>query len=398
MLYRSMPANGDRLSILGFGCMRLPVKDGRIDETRATRQIRHAIDSGVNYVDTAWPYHGGQSEPFLARALADGYREKVKLATKLPSWMVHTRADMDRFLDLQLERLDTACIDYYLVHGLNRSHWERLAPLGLLEFLDRAKSSGKIANAGFSFHGQLAEFQQILDARPWAFCQIQYNFLDEEHQAGTEGLRYAASKGVGVIVMQPLRGGMLGLPSPPPAIAAIWEQAGNSRTPAAWALRWVWNHPEVIVALSGMNEESQVEENLALARRARADSLTAAELDVIRRVARAYRDLMRVGCTGCGYCKPCPSAVAIPDCFDVYNYLHMFGNTTGAGFVYVLRMSGLISGQAGYASQCTRCGECLDKCPQSLQIPDLLELVAAEFEGGDLKAREALVRQAMGLG
>jgi len=147
-----------------------------------------------------------------------------------------------------------------------------------------------------------------------------------------------------------------------------------------------------------MNEESQVEENLALARRARADSLTAAELDVIRRVARAYRDLMRVGCTGCGYCKPCPSAVAIPDCFDVYNYLHMFGNTTGAGFVYVLRMSGLISGQAGYASQCTRCGECLDKCPQSLQIPDLLELVAAEFEGGDLKAREALVRQAMGLG
>jgi len=398
MLYRSMPANGDRLSILGFGCMRLPVKDGRIDETRATRQIRHAIDSGVNYVDTAWPYHGGQSEPFLARALAGGYRKKVKLATKLPSWMVHTRADMDRFLDLQLERLDTACIDYYLVHGLNRSHWERLAPLGLLEFLDRAKSSGKIANAGFSFHGELAGFKQILDARPWAFCQIQYNFLDEEHQAGTEGLRYAASKGVGVIVMQPLRGGMLGLPSPPPAIAAIWEQAGNSRTPAAWALRWVWNHPEVIVALSGMNEESQVEENLALARRARADSLTAAELDMIRRVARAYRDLMRVGCTGCGYCKPCPSAVAIPDCFEVYNHLHMFGNATGAGFVYVLRMSGLISGQAGYASQCTRCGECLDKCPQSLQIPDLLELVAAEFEGGDLKAREALVRQAMGLG
>ncbi len=395
MLYRTMPKTGDRLSILGFGCMRLPVADGRIDEPRATRQIRHAIDSGVNYIDTAWPYHMSEGEPFVGRALAGGYREKVKLATKLPSWMVHTPADMDRFLSLQLERLNTARIDYYLAHGLSRSLWERMAALGMLEFLERAKAGGRIVNAGFSFHGELADFKQIVDAYPWAFCQIQYNFLDEERQAGTEGLKYAASKGLGVIVMQPLRGGTLGLATPPPAIADIWKEAGSARTPAAWALSWVWNHPEVVVALSGMNEEAQIEENLALA--SRAQPLAAGDLDLIARVARKYREIMKIGCTGCGYCKPCPSGVAIADCFDVYNHLHMFGDAGGANFVYTLRMSGMTSGEPGYASQCSRCGDCVEKCPQSLQIPDLLEKVAGELEVGDLKAREAMVRQVMAI-
>jgi predicted aldo/keto reductase-like oxidoreductase len=377
--------------------MRLPVAGGRIDEPRATRQIRHAIDSGVNYVDTAWPYHAGDGEPFVGRALAGGYREKVKLATKLPCWMVHTTADMDRFLNLQLERLNTTHIDYYLVHGLNGSAWERMAALGVLEFLERAQADGRIVNAGFSFHGELPDFKQIVEAHPWVFCQIQYNFLDEVRQAGTEGLGYAASKGLGVVVMQPLRGGMLGLASPPPAIAAILEEAGQGRTPAAWALSWVWDHPQVVVALSGMNDESQIEENLALASRAHPNSLGADELDVIARIARKYQEIVKVGCTGCGYCKPCPSGVAIPDCFDVYNHLYMFSDPGGAKFVYALRMSGMISGTAGYASQCSRCGDCIEKCPQFLQIPDLLEKVAEELEGPDLKATEAMVRHVMAI-
>src|ERR1039458_1156769 len=276
MLYRKAPKSGDELSILGFGCMRLAQKDGRIDEERAALQIRHSIDCGLNYIDTAWPYHGGESEPFLGRALAGGYRERVKIATKLPAWLVENRADMDRFLDAQLRKLATSRIDYYLVHSLNGDTWDRVAALGVAEFLDRAASDGRIVNAGFSFHGMREDFRRIVDAYPWIFCQIQYNYLDEENQAGTEGLKYAASKGLGVIVMEPLRGGVLAASPQPPAIDALWREAAQRRTPAEWALRWVWNHPEVTVALSGMNDEAQVEENLRIAADARPDSLTAA--------------------------------------------------------------------------------------------------------------------------
>jgi hypothetical protein len=392
MLYRKAPKTGDELSILGFGCMRLAQKDGRIDEERATRQIRHAIDSGVNYIDTAWPYHGGESEPFLGRALAGGYRERVKLATKLPAWIVQNRADMDRFLDAQLQKLATSRIDYYLVHSLDGDTWDRVAALGVAEFLDRAKSDGRIVNAGFSFHGIREDFKRIVDAYPWKFCQIQYNYLDEEHQAGTEGLKYAASKDLGVIVMEPLRGGALAVP-PPPAIDALWREAERRRTPAEWALRWVWNHPEVTVVLSGMNDEAQVEENLRIAADARPGSLSAAEVDLVGRVGRKYREIMKVGCTGCGYCQPCPSGVDIPGSFELFNAFHTFGKTQEAGFLYVLRAGGVMSGRPAYASLCSHCLDCLQKCPQGLEIPDLLEQVVREFEGEGLKEREAMARQ-----
>ena len=271
MLYRRMPKNGDMLSILGFGCMRLPMKEGRIDEARAIAQIRHAIDSGVNYVDTAWPYHGGMSEPLLGKALAGGYREKVKVATKLPSWLIKTPADMDRYLSAQLEKLGTDRIDYYLVHSLNGPAWDALETLGVTAFLDRAKADGRIVNAGFSFHGLSEDFIRIVDAYPWDFCQIQYNFLDREYQAGLKGLTYAASKNLGVIVMEPLRGGNLGA-APPPEIQEIWDTAETKRSPVSWALTWVWNHPEVTVVLSGMNEEAHIDENLAAAENARPGS------------------------------------------------------------------------------------------------------------------------------
>jgi predicted aldo/keto reductase-like oxidoreductase len=391
MLFRKAPQTGDTLSILGFGCMRLAQKDGRIDEERATRQIRHAIDSGVNYIDTAWPYHAGQSEPFVGRVLRDGYRERVKLATKLPSWLVKNRADMDRFLDAQLEKLATSRIDYYLVHSLNGRTWDQVAACGVMEFLDRAQADGRIGNVGFSFHGIREDFQRIVDAYPWKFCQIQYNYLDEENQAGTEGLKYAAAKGLGVIVMEPLRGGALAASPQPAAVEAIWKEAETTRTPAEWALRWVWNHPEVTLVLSGMNEDSQVEENLRIASDARAGSLSGAELELVGRVARKYRELLKVGCTGCGYCQPCPSGVNIPEIFSCYNALHTFGSDQ-ARLMYVIRMGGVLTGVPGYASLCSQCQDCLDKCPQSLEIPDLLEQVVKEFEGDGLRDLEAMVR------
>lgn len=392
MLYRQAPKTGDKLSILGFGCMRLAQKDGRIDEERATLQVRHAIDHGVNYIDTAWPYHGGESEPFVGRALAGGYRERVKLATKLPAWLVKDRADMDCFLDAQLQKLATPRIDYYLVHSVNGDTWDRVAALGVAEFLDRAKADGRIVNAGFSFHGIREDFKRIVDAYPWEFCQIQYNYLDAENQAGTEGLKYAGSKGLGVIVMEPLRGGALASSPQPPAIDALWREAGPHRSPAEWALRWVWNHAEVTVALSGMNDEAQVEENLRIAGEARPGSLTIAEEDLVGRVARKYRDIMKVGCTGCGYCQPCPSGVDIPCCFDLLNAAYTFGKSDEARFLYVARAGGLLSGRPAYASLCSRCMDCVQKCPQGLEIPDLLEQAVRDFEGEGLRDREAKVR------
>ena len=393
MQYRKMPKNGDALSVLGFGCMRLPIKDGIIDEARAIRQIRGAVDQGVNYLDTAWPYHAGESEPLLGKALRDGYRSKIKLATKLPSWMIKSRADMDRFLAAQLKKLETDHIDYYLLHSLDGAAWDNLEQLGTLEFLEQAKKDGRIVNAGFSFHGLAGDFKRIVDAYPWVFCQIQYNYLDQTYQAGTAGLVYAAAKGLGVIVMEPLRGGNLGLPKPPAAIEAIWNEARVRRTSSEWALRWIWNRPEVTVILSGMNDEAHIRENLALADTAQANSLTHEELDLVDRASRTYRELMKVGCTGCGYCMPCPAHVSIPICFEEYNRLHMFGGVEAGKFRYALRMSGdLVDGRPGYASQCVKCGACLDKCPQQIPIPDALAQVAAELEDADLPSRVAKAR------
>jgi hypothetical protein len=394
-----MPKNDDRLSILGYGCMRLPAKDGKIDEEKAIRQIHYAIDQGVNYVDTAWPYHAGESEILVGKAMRGGYRDRVKLATKLPSWLIKSRTEMDRYMEAQLRKLDTDHIDYYLIHALDGKLWDNLEPLGVLEFLEHAKKDGRIVNAGFSFHGLADDFIRIVDAYPWCFCQIQYNYLDQDYQAGTKGLQYAAAKNLGVIVMEPLRGGNLGLATPPPAIGALWDKAEIRRTPAEWALRWAWNRPEVTVILSGMNDDAHIQENLSMANDARTDALTEAELDLVEKVAGTYRALMKVGCTGCGYCMPCPSEVKIPLCFEEYNKVHMFGALDEGKFRYALRLSGdLVDGRPGYASQCIQCGTCLDKCPQNIQIPDILAQVVSEFEGPDLMDRVAAARKIFKVG
>jgi predicted aldo/keto reductase-like oxidoreductase len=287
MQYRTFGKLDWEPSALGFGAMRLPVIDdnpGKIDEPEATRMLRYAIDHGVNYVDTAYPYHEETSETFLGRALQDGYRQRIKLATKLPSWLVKVAEDCDRYLNEQLERLQTETIDFYLLHGLNEERWPKLRDLNVLEWAEKAMADGRIRYLGFSFHDRYDVFQEIVDASDqWTFCQIQYNYMDEEHQAGTRGLKYAADKGLAVVVMEPIRGGQLAR-NPPQAIAELWDTAAPRRTPADWALQWVWNHPEVSVVLSGMSTMEQVKQNVASASQSGPGTLTADELALIARV------------------------------------------------------------------------------------------------------------------
>lgn len=379
MLYRTVPKTGDKLSILGFGCMRYASKGRGIDEERTIQQIRYAIDHGVNYLDTAPVYHMGKSEPILGKALLGGYREKVRIATKLPHWSVGTREDMDRILGEQLKTLQTDHIDYYLLHTLNRAAFWRLVSLGILEFLDTAKNDGRIRNAGFSTHATVAEFKEIVDAYPWEFCQIQYNYLDEMNQAGTEGLKYAASKHLAVIIMEPLRGGNLA-GRVPDSVQKIWDGAPVKRSPAEWALRWVFDHPEVTVVLSGMNEEAHIDENLRVAETALPDSLSSEERSTIDAARDEYNHLMKIGCTGCGYCMPCPFGVDIPGCFAEYNTHHVFPHDRSGRFQYIGRHGGLM-GQESYAGLCRSCGKCEKVCPQHLPIPALMKQVSREMDG-----------------
>lgn len=380
MLYRNFGKTNEKVSTLGFGCMRLPLIPGgdatNIDEEKSIKLIRSAIDKGVNYIDTAYPYHGtgmghgGASEPFVGRALKDGYREKVKLATKLPSWLINSRSDMDKYLNEQLERLQTDHIDFYLVHSLNRKDWDRLKKNGIDEFLDSALKDGRIKYAGFSFHDKLDLFKEIVDYYDWSFCQIQYNYLDEEFQAGTEGLKYAAERGLGITIMEPLRGGKL-VNNLPREAKEAFNEADIKRTPAEWALKWVWNHPEVSVILSGMNSMDQVEENIKIASETEAHSLTEEELKLIDKVNNIIKGKVKVNCTACGYCMPCPAGVNIPGCFSAYNNYGMFGKDETYNI--------MIRRRNQEASNCVKCGKCETHCPQGISIRKELEKVNEVF-------------------
>ena len=399
MLYRKMPKVKEALSVLGFGCMRMPLqKDGSLDRRRGIDQIRYAIDNGVNYLDTAWPYHSGESEPLVGEALEQGYRDKAYIATKLPSWMVGGREEMDSYLNSQLQRLKSDSIDFYLMHNLNGPMWERLKEMRVLDFIDEAKASGKIRYTGFSFHGHVADFKTIINDYDWEFCQIQYNYLDEYHQAGREGLEYAAAKDLGVVIMEGLRGGSLGDPEPPGEVEQLWANSTTSRTPVEWALRWIWDHPEVSLVLSGMNEEAHIEENLKIARQAEPNSLDDTERDLVKLVSDTYKRMMKVNCTGCEYCKPCPVGVNIPAAFDVFNKLHMYKNSDEAKFLYAVRCCGVFAaGEVQYASLCVQCGECLEKCPQNIDIPTALEDVVRDLEDDKMEERVVAVRKMLNM-
>ena len=376
MLYRKFGQLDFHLSALGFGCMRLPIlnKDqSNINEAEAIRMIRYAIDQGVNYIDTAYFYHNGQSEIVVGKALKEGYREKVKLATKLPVGRVQTYADFDRYLNEQLQKLDTGYIDFYLMHGLNRRTWDNIRQLGFERFLGQALADGRIRYVGFSFHDEYPVFTEIIDAYPWTFCQIQYNYMDTHIQAGTSGLKYAAAKGLAVVVMEPIKGGKLAK-NPPPAIQNIWDKSPTKRSPAAWALRWVWNHPEVSVVLSGMSTMDQVEENLRSVETAKPNSLDEADLSLIEQVKTIYNSLTKIDCTACGYCQPCPSGVEIPRNFSLYNEAHTYNDFSASRFAYRQFFQ-----ENSRASACTECGQCEDLCPQHLNIREHLKEVDTAF-------------------
>jgi predicted aldo/keto reductase-like oxidoreductase len=380
MQYRPFGPLNWKSSILGFGAMRLPTFDndpGQIDEPEATRMLRYAIDHGVNYVDTAYTYHKETSERFVGRALKDGYRERVKVATKLPCWKVEEKSDFDRLLDEQLERLQIANIDLYLMHSLNATNWPKIRDLKVFDAAERAMADGRIGWLGFSFHDQYEVFQEIVDGYDnWMFCQIQYNFMDTEYQAGTRGLHYATDKGLAVVVMEPLRGGRL-VNQIPPSVQAIWDSAPARRTPADAALQWVWNHPQVSVVLSGMSTMEQVQQNIQSAESSSVGSLTTEELDVYDRVRAAYEEIGPIPCTDCLYCLPCPSGVEIPRVFEFYNDLMMYGAEGRAKWAY-----NNLLGEGQRADACIECGECLDKCPQHIEIPEWLEK-AHERLGGE---------------
>jgi predicted aldo/keto reductase-like oxidoreductase len=317
----------------------------------------------------------------------------VKIATKLPHWSARSKKDMDKILDEQLLKLKTDRIDYYLVHGLGGALWEKAKSKGVIDFLDEALKKGKIINVGFSFHGLAEDFNGIVDDYDWTFCQIQYNFLDTKNQAGTAGLQYAASKDMAVMIMEPLRGGNLAK-TPPPSVQDIWAKADHKKTPVEWALRWIWNHPEVTVVLSGMNNDDHIAENLALAEKALPNSLSEKELKLVEEAAAEFRRVMKVGCTGCQYCMPCPAGVNIPSCFDWYNSRHVFKDKR-AKLTYVFFNGGIGTGKPTLASMCVQCEKCLEKCPQHLPIPDLLEEVKEDMEGIMTKPMIWLIKRVM---
>ncbi len=377
MKYRPFGKLDFQVSALGFGCMRLPTIAGdakAVDEELAIKMIRYALDHGVNYVDTAYPYHAGASERVLGKALKDGYRDKTRIATKLPTWAVKTAADFDRLLDEQLQRLDVDRIDFYLLHNLKSAVWPRLRGLGVLDWLDRIQADGRVSHVGFSFHDHYEVFEEIIRSYDhWALAQIQYNYVNESVQAGTKGLKFAASQGLAVVVMEPILGGCLA--NPPAAIRAILDSAPVKRSPAEWALQWVWNHPEVSVALSGMSTMEQVVENVESACRSGAGSLTPEELDLIARAQKAREELGVSPCTGCGYCLPCPHGVDIPFNMQLYNDALVFG-----GNQKVLNRN-LYNGlaQEARAGACQACGECEDKCPQDIPIREWMAKIHEYF-------------------
>jgi predicted aldo/keto reductase-like oxidoreductase len=381
MQYRKMGSLDWEVSALGFGCMRLPSRRFSLmgaDLEESKRIIRYGIDRGINYIDTAWPYHLGESERVVGQTLQDGYREKVHLVTKLPVPVVRKTEDFDRFLNSQLAKLQTDYLDIYLLHSLNAGTFEKVKRLGLIDKMEEAQRQGRIRHIGFSFHDTYPVFKEIIDYYNWDMAQIQYNYMDTAVQATTDGLEYAHSKGIAVVVMEPIKGGTLA--NPPVEAIDVMNSVVQERTPVDWALQFLWNRPEVATVLSGMGNMQMVEENCDSAERSGINSLNKEEEDVITRLAEIYREKILVPCTGCEYCLPCPEGVNIPHNFAILNNLSL--EQSRIRLFQVRRGYKKLTGTRekldkenpnGNGSLCVSCGECLDKCPQEIDIPLELE-------------------------
>ena len=394
MLYRVNNKNNDNISVLGYGCMRLPKKGLKIDLEKTTILIKKAVELGINYFDTAYVYPG--SEEALGIILEkEKLRDKIKIATKLPIIMCKKEDDFDKFFNKQLDRLKTDRIDYYLLHMLCDSDtFDKLKLLNIIEWIEKKKKEGSIKNIGFSYHGGKSEFKKLIDSYNWDFCMIQYNYLDEFNQAGKEGLHYAYKKGIPVFVMEPLRGGMLvnGLPE---KAKKEFNSIDKKRTLVEWSLRWIWNQKEVTMLLSGMNELKQIEENVQIADRSNIDSLTKKEFDVYDKVLDETNKLTKIPCTGCGYCMPCPQGVDIPTCFSCYN--ETFTHSYKSGFKRYFMTTGSTSIKQSNASKCIKCKLCEKHCPQNIEISKRLTEVSKRMEFIWFRPITSFVRKIMGI-
>ena len=382
MWYREMGKTGEKVSILGFGCMRLPIRGryDQIDVEKASNLLDYALDHGINYLDTAYPYHGidtshgGNSEIFLGEYLNENSRrDEVYLATKLPTWLLEDEGDMDNFLNEQLKRLQTDSIDFYLLHSLKENQWFQLEILGVLEFLDDALSDGRIKYTGFSSHDESDFNKEVIDSYDWDMCQIQYNYLDENIQAGKEGLHYAADKGLGVAIMEPLKGGVLAN-QVPSEVQRIWDESQFERTPAEWAFRYLWDISEISVVLSGMNTMEQLQENLNTAKNSIPNSMTSEEEKIMEEVKKVYQGKIAVECTACGYCMPCPSGINIPQCFSYLNQAEMLEDYSEVRNQYYFMLK-----EREMAGNCLECGLCEEICSQHISIREKLKEVARKM-------------------
>lgn len=381
MHYRKFGSIKWQVSALGFGIMRMPLLDnetGTLDEEESVRMIRESINRGVNYIDTAFPYHNGKSEALVAKALKGGYREKVKIATKLPSWLIKEHADLDKYLNKQLKRLQCDSIDFYLLHALNETYWNKLRELDVFSWLEEKKSKGIIKYIGFSFHDEFPLFKEIIDSYDkWDICQIQYNFMDKNYQAGQKGIRYAASKGLGVVVMEPLKGGQLAYKYPD-SVQNVWDKSDHFAGPVERAMAWLWDQEEVSVVLSGMSEMEHVLANTEMSDRHDINGISREDYLLYEEAAEAYKALSPIPCTECGYCMPCPHGVNIPKNFELYNDAVMYGSYEQCREIYQVWFDSDAQG-----NKCIECGECIPKCPQKINIPENLKKVDTDLGAKD---------------
>lgn len=339
----------------------------KIDEPKAIEMLHYAIDSGINLLDNAWPYHRETSEKFVGKALKGGYRKKVYLSTKLPVWLIKSREDPRKYFNTQLKRLQTDTFDLYLLHALGKTSWKTVKEFDVLAFLDEVKAAGKIRFAGFSFHDELPLFKKIVDAYEWAFCLIHLNYVDDDFQAGIKGLEYAHEKGLAVMVMEPLRGGKLANKVPDDVVNLI-RQTGRVQTPAEFALRWIYNRAEVSCVLSGMSTLEQVQENIRFASKEHMGTLTSEELAIYEKVKKFYRARTVVNCTQCGYCMPCAQGIPISFVLELFNDAHMYDALENSRWMYSVFIK-----PESRADKCITCGECEEKCPQKILIAESLE-------------------------